>query len=335
MCCCLILNCSVAERKERAERTSQMRSGAAKTHLQETKSEGGAQQVAEDQYSDEYIYDHAALWDTEGFESLPTSDCRIKWSNAVIAFFQWLAEEQKRRGREIMPPAPQRNIAIFASRSFISMKNWFNILTDRGYHAPLKKTMALIPEEEEEEDEIPVETVKAPKAKMTTSSATSPLPMASPRPKRPREELASPPSVQKSSEVRSRLASPPKTSTSHVAAILDAHSFGTTTLKRESPMRSTEIEAISSTPPRKQPRTEVHEAQQLSSPSYRNPTSVEKPRGSPIADLGLLKDLVDAEFARHHSALDAMKQLINAYQEQLTNSQALMYRLCGLHDASN
>lgn len=327
---------TAADLKERAERTSQMRSGTSKSHLQETKSEGGAQQLVEGEYSDEYIYDHAILWDVEGFEGLPASDCRSKWSSAVIAFFQWLADEQKRRGREVMPPAPQRNIALFASRSFISMKNWFSIMTDRGYTAPLKKSMAIIEEETEEEArEEPVEVAKV----STTKPAPSPLPEPSPRAKRLRDEVESPPAHQ-SAETRSRLTSPPKpTPSAHTASSLDAHSSRAAAPKHtvsESPKKMPDFDAvISSTPPRKQSRTEAHEAQQASSPTYLQASSAEKARSHVVTDLALLKDLIDAEFTRHHSSLESMKQQINTYQEQLATSKALMYRLCGFNGLSN
>lgn len=150
-----------------------------------------------DEYNDEYIYDHVLKWDLEGYDDLPMSDPRFKWVKASNAFLDWLDGEIKKNGRNIMTMAPTRNVSIFAARTFISMKNWFNIMTTRGYMPLLLKGSAMPESSDDEEAHNRPETLKPTLPAPNKAPVPKPTPSAlnTPSKKLPTKKVAATPKV--------------------------------------------------------------------------------------------------------------------------------------------
>lgn len=236
----------------------------------------------DEEYSDEYVYDNAMKWDTEGYDQLSFSDCRRKWANAVKAFCDFVLEERKKGGPEVLPMAPARNASIFNDSRFVSMKNWFNIMTARGYEPKLKNEenvsiAAVVVKEKLEIESKKIVAVLDNGAVAAAEKLDSGLKTPSKRSKRVRAAEES--SVKDQNVATpgrsSRAATSKKLSTPQKSTAVSSKIASITNLGASSDGKMDEIEDMpllgsSTPPPHKKSRTQLHEDERANGESWKD-----------------------------------------------------------------
>lgn len=87
--------------------------------------------------TDEEVYDTFYKWSRRpDWNLLSSSDVRSYWSKALVRFKSWERAEvrpAKLQGRDLMPPAPDRNTSVYSMALFIDLKYATNDVLAAGY----------------------------------------------------------------------------------------------------------------------------------------------------------------------------------------------------------